>query len=263
MNLIPDDPTMKHSEPPFPESAPMVEPFFWGTGDLLVWNPSEVLETIDRPYLFKSVWGRDCLSEKQYASMSATTFTPLFETLRTQIVESSLIDPRGFYGYFPVITDDRDCILLDPSDFHSELCTITFPAKNPGGGSINDYLRPQGDCIALSAVTLGKHLEPAISRLTDDPDRKGYYLEGMGTALTHLLQKKITAEIRRGLSITDQTGNAVILECVSGNYNDILPEIFEIMSIEERLAILCDGSGSISPRFSSIQLFIHHPSFQY
>jgi 5-methyltetrahydrofolate--homocysteine methyltransferase len=257
------DQNIPNNTNPIPDHSPIVEPFFWGTGDLLTWETGELMQAIDREHLFRNVWGKGCLSDKQYVGTRDKTFLPLFNKLSAQISDTKLIDPRGFYGYFPVIVDGAELILLDPSDFHSELLSVVFrPEDSLGGRTYADYFRSEGDCIGFSITTLGVHLDNYLNELNDDPEKEGYYLKGFGSVLLQLLNKKIVTEMRRGLGILDSTGRAFSLSANGTYYYKILPRLFELLSVEERLGIVVKDNSTISPDYSEILLYIHHPSIK-
>ena len=141
------------------EYGPHLEPPFWGTGGMLVWNPSNLLDTLDTERLFKAEWRGGKLAQNKYTEAVKNQFQPAFNSIKKEILNSGLLEPRGFYGFFPVITEDRKVILLDPGNFHTELVAFDFPRMpRKKCRSIADYFSPDGDLIGLQVVTLGSKL---------------------------------------------------------------------------------------------------------
>ncbi len=238
------------------EYAPLVEPLFWGTGDLLVWDPADIADNIDREYLFRTVWAKECCSAEQYQTLRTARFLPLFEELSTLIEEKGLIRSRGFYGYFPVIADCSELVLLDPSDFHTELLSITFaPLTELHGRSITELFRPEGDVIACFAVTLGSELA-AYRASGTGLEKQSYYFRGIASTLLETLEKKIVKEIRRGLGISKETGKYFSFPAAGRE----LHRLFEILSIEERLNVFLHEDGRLDPEDSSVGFYVRHPA---
>ncbi len=262
--MAPDNTTNAHSFPaqktiPPLDYSPLLEPLFWGTGDLLRWDATQLLKTIDRDSLFRIVWAQQSLADEEYLNVRKEIFEPVFEELNDLITTHELLDPCGFYGYFPVISDAGTLILLDPSDFHSELISLTSPATEIiNGHPVPDFFRPEGDVIAISAVTSGRRLITYSGELFAgyDPDKKGYFLQGIAASITDILTTKIAHEIRRGLGIMDTIGKQFPLLID----DTCFLQICEIMSVEERLGIVFENSAPTGLKYSAISYFVHHPA---
>jgi hypothetical protein len=204
-----------------------LEPIFWGTSDLLVWNPRELIATIDKN-----------------------------DHLRTAGTEH-VLDPRGIYGYFPVIVENGGLVVLDPSDFHSELLILKAASGGKNDAALFKRLHPDGDVIAFGAVTIGCGGENYLDTTADVAVGNGGVLHRTGNVLVNLLENKITAEIRKGLGLTDKYGKLFLVDKALDT-TMILPALFEMMSFEERLGISFDTNGKIIPEYSSVTIFIHH-----
>ncbi|MBN1576600.1 MAG: hypothetical protein JW913_08615 [Chitinispirillaceae bacterium] len=244
------------------DHPPHIEPLFWGTGDLLVWEAEKLLQAIDRESLFRTVWAGKNMNDEEYARVRNEILAPRYEEMCGLIIMKNLLDPRGFYGFFPVITDSEAVILLDPVDFHTELLELTF--SQPGafeGHLFSDFFRPDGDVIGISAVTAGKRMEKVIEEqmMGYDSGNKGYLLQGIASTITVLLVAKTAIEMRRSLGIPDSTGRAFSL-ITETSCNPGLKELIEITAIEERLGIFLENGTVVSPEFSSIDCFVHHPA---
>lgn len=130
-----------------------IEPPFYGTSQVIRWESEQLLDDIDQTRLFR---------EGQSGTVSPSSETdsyecdPVLNTLIAEIKSKNLIEPAGLYGYFPVITDDEFIIILDPSDYSTEQAALRFPRiGTKADRSYADYLRPEGDLIAVQMVTLG------------------------------------------------------------------------------------------------------------
>ncbi|HEX2956155.1 MAG TPA: hypothetical protein VHO70_04970 [Chitinispirillaceae bacterium] len=98
-----------------------IEPPFWGTSNVLTWSTDTIFQSIKKQDLFKGEWapglGNDTIADLEI----------LFTQLKDEVVESDLLQGYGMYGFFPVITEDEQLIIIDPADFHTELMALHFP----------------------------------------------------------------------------------------------------------------------------------------
>ncbi|MGE5670622.1 MAG: homocysteine S-methyltransferase family protein, partial [Fibrobacterota bacterium] len=118
--------TCEHAAPELAYEAP-AEPPFWGTGEMLVWDVHSLLSSINTERLFKAEWAGGKLDSKKYDEAVAKEFLPSFNTLCDEIISDDLIDARGYYSFFPVITENCKVILLDPDNYKEELASFIFP----------------------------------------------------------------------------------------------------------------------------------------
>ena len=242
------------------------EPPFYGTGAVLRWEPEIVLDWIDRTRLFKAWWGGGRLSPQAYAEAESREFIPAFDRLREMIRTESLLYPAALYGFFPVITENNEVVLLDPGDFHSELASFVFPRMpKKGNRSVADYLRPEGDVLAVQIVTVGAALSGRVRRLfaEDNQYTLGYYLNGIGGYLAEELADRVSAEIGRAFGLPRDAGRRY-----SFGYPGMPPveeqkKLFEIMAIEERLGITLTEGCQMVPEHSTLGIFIRHSRAEY
>ncbi len=242
------------------------EPPFYGTGAVLRWDPLPLLDKMDVSRLFKAWWGGGRLSAEAYAEAVEKDFTPALEKLRALITGSSLLDPAALYGYFPVITDGSRVILLDPDDFHTELASYDFPRMPKSGNrSLADWLRPEGDIVAIQMVTLGPALGERVGELFggENSYSMGYFLNGIGSYLTELLADLVTVEIVRGLGLPAGTGRRYSFGYPGMPELEGQKQLFEIMGIEERLGVSLTERFQMVPEHSTLGIYVGHPEAIY
>ncbi len=242
------------------------EPPFYGTGTVLRWDPLTLLDKIDTSRLFKAWWGGGRLSDAAYAEAVAKDFAPALEKLRALITGSSLLDPAGLYGFFPVIADNSRVILLDPDDFHTELASFDFPRMPKSGNrSLADYLRPEGDLLAIQVVTTGPALGARVGELFNGENSysMGYFLNGIGSCLTEMLADLVTIEIVRGLGLPPGSGRRYSFGYPGMPELEEQKKLFEIMGVEERLGVTLTERFQMVPEHSTMGIYIGHPEAQY
>lgn len=242
-----------------------LEPPFYGTGEVLLWDTESLFESMDVEQLFKAWWGGGKLESTAYQSAKMEEFEPVLKRLKKEIADSELIDARGFYGFFPVIPDEENIILLDPSDFHTELAAFNFPRGKQTGRSVADYIRPEGDIVAVQALTIGKKLGDRCRALMQNEDRysDGFYLNGLGNYAVEIVAEKISAEIRKGLGIPRISGRRYSFGYPGMPGLEQQKRLIELLGVEERLGIVLTEGFQMDPEHSTIGIFVHHPQADY
>lgn len=232
------------------EYPPHLEPPFWGSGELLFWEPESILQAV----------GENLHSAAKEAEIVA--LEEHFEGLCSEIITDGLLDARGYYSFFPVIIDETTLVVIDPGDFVSELSACSAQrCVELGGRSIADYLRPEGDLIGIQVATLGWKFSRRIAEYCTDSTRSatGVLLTMVADRCATVVAQRLSGEIRRGLGLERNAGNCVAWGTLGTPHLHDLQELFAILGGEERLGLDVDHSGVLLPRFSSCGLFIHHP----
>lgn len=237
---------------PLEYDAP-IEPPFYGTSQLISWEPKQLLDAIDRTRLFS------VFREGKPGTFSASSETELSEFssaldgLSAEIESKNLIEPAGLYGYFPVITDDELLIILDPSDYSTEQAVLRFP-RMPGkeNRSYADFLRPEGDLIAVQMVTIGPRFDEWIVANANGPARF------LAEYLVRDLADRVTTEIVRGLMLPEGTGRRIDFGSPGMPGGEDQAKLFELLAIEERMGeTLVDGCKIVSG-CSLLGVYIRH-----
>jgi 5-methyltetrahydrofolate--homocysteine methyltransferase len=169
----------------------------------------------------------------------------------------TLLAPAGLYGYFPVITDDELFIVLDPSDYSTEKAALRFPRmRDKGGRSFADFLRPEGDLLAVQMVTIGGDIDEWVSKRSRGGD------SGVpGTVAEYLvdgLEARVTLEITRGLGLPPGTGGSVGFGLPGFPLLQEQQSMYELMAVEERLGVVLSETFQPVPRYSRLGLYVCH-----
>lgn len=257
--------TCEHTAAELTYEAP-TEPPFWGTGEMLVWDINNILNSINTERLFKAEWAGGKLDKKEYEEVVEKEFLPSFNTLREEIISNDLIDARGYYSFFPVITEDCRVILLNPDNYNEELTSFIFPRMpKKNNRSIADYLRPEGDLLGVQIVTIGKKLGDYCRNLFQKEDKynKGYLLNGIGNYIVENLADKVSAEIRKALVLETKQGRRYSFGYPGLPSLEDQKKLFEVIGGEERLGITLTDGFQMDPEHSTIGVFVCHPDAEY
>lgn len=238
----------------------LIIPPFHGTSEILTWNDEEILERIDiRDFsdYWKSFQSNNCMGNKK-------NITPeiFLKNIKKEILTNNLIDPRGYYGFFPVISENETLYILSQNDFHTEIGSLHFPRKKENKNqSIVDYFRPEGDIIAIQVVTIGTSYCRywANQKIFNKDNYQAFYLDGFGSYLVNLLSEKVNTEIKLALFLQKNQGKRF-------NFNSpFMPDlkskkiIFDIMCLEDRLGLSLTSNNSKEPNNYLLEIFVHHP----
>jgi 5-methyltetrahydrofolate--homocysteine methyltransferase len=242
------------------EHTNMITPPFYGTGEMLTWKSESLLSTIDRQRLFRGYWRGGALGQEEFERTSMTEFEPAFELLHREILGKDLVAARGYYGFFPVITEGEVVVVLSPSDMHTELQTYRFP-RGTDGRSIADYLRPEGDTLGVQAVTIGPGLSERARVYLSEEDHYslGFFLNGIGNYLTELLANRLTREMSRALFLPDGMGERFSFGYPGMPTVEEQRSLFELIGVEERLGVTLTDHALMDPEHSTVGLYIAHP----
>lgn len=225
----------------------MLVPPFYGTGDMLSWNTEDLLCGIDRPGLFTEYW-------KLLQAPDQAGLDDELERLSRRVREEELIDPRGYYSFFPVIVEGERVIVLDTSDFHTEITSLHLPAtESAGPGGLAGSIRPEGATIAIIAVTLGPGLERCAEAAGEHTAMR---LLGLGDYLVDDLARRAAVEIRRALFLpADQGGHYPVGGPeLPGEHN--APAIAHLVCTEDRLGLTATPGGILHPASSRLCLYL-------
>jgi 5-methyltetrahydrofolate--homocysteine methyltransferase len=263
---VPQDDTPAREE--LSHGEMLVSPFY-GTSEVLRWEPRKLVDAIDEGRLFKGYWGGGNLSREEFDKTCRDTFAPALARLKETICAEGLLDAKAVYGFFSVFTEKEKVIVLDPGDFHTELAVFDFPRMHKNGAknqrSITDYFRPEGDVIAVQAVTIGGGLGDRARRLLQEENRyqDGFFLNGIGNYLTEELARRVTAEIRRGLFLPPERGRRYSFGYPGLPGLEEQVKLMELLGAEDRLNITLTTGFQMLPEHSTIGVFVHHPQAEY
>lgn len=227
---------------------PHIEPIFWGSSDILIHDFARTMKLID----FAAVMVHASANGTMLDAAEQLDLQVMFDAL-SRLDEHSEYQIRSSYGYFPVIGEKEGFVILDPDDFHSELLALPGSKLTQKGQDAAKRLSPDGDIIAVGAVSFGPVVK-ILEQLTENkPAKKLSSL--LITALENVTTKRLAAELRRGLGI--ERGDYVSCDSIIAD-QALIKTIFEFMSFEERLGIeyAAEPTNSIISAHSG--LFFHH-----
>jgi 5-methyltetrahydrofolate--homocysteine methyltransferase len=253
-------------EPPEPVAhGDLLVPPFYGSSEVLRWNPADILKNLKKEELYKGYWRGGKLAKERYEQVAAKDFDEAFAQLSNEILQKDLLAPQGLYAFYPLITQDETVILLSPNDFHTEVAHFVFPRnERKKWRSIADFFMPEGDCAALQVVTIGEGISLQSSRyFEEDAYALGFFLNGLGNYLTECIADRATAEIRRALSLSRDQGKRYGFGYPGLPGVDKIQDILELLCAEDRIGVTVTQNHQMIPEHSTATIFVHHVDADY
>ena len=241
------------------EYGSLMEPLFYGTGEMLTWDAIALIDSIDRKHLYSSLWHDGKNNTGKSPRIDEADFDDLFSLLNQEIVADSLIDARGFYGFFPVISDDDTLILLSPDDFHTEIASFSFPRlEEKKWRSFADYFRPEGDIFSISIATIGLEFSKKCNNYYNSKNIKGLYLNEIGFYLIEILVKKLNNEMKKALFLQKNQGLSSIFG--KPGMPDLQKQqiVLDLICAEDRLGVTLSKDFKLQPEHSYLGVYSHH-----
>ena len=223
----------------------VVEPLFWGTGEMLVWEYASLLPEIDRERLFSDLSSGPAAPVGLERDEFHAIADDIFRLLTGEVAQG---EARGYYGFFPVLPEG------------SSVMVLSFSAEERiRGRPVADYFRPDGDIIAFSTFTTGLD----TVRIFPGGSRSGAAAAVFATVDGHLcslVKRKINGEIRRAMGIGSSVGRSFPFTPEASGTPATLNRLAELLSIEERLGIDTGETVSSTGYSAVVRYFVHHPA---
>ncbi|MBN1760483.1 MAG: hypothetical protein JW863_19295 [Chitinispirillaceae bacterium] len=233
-----------------------IEPMFWGTGEMLLWEFEQLLPEIDRSAMFSEL-----ASGETGGPIQRDEFEAIADDVSRMLAEDAVQDgPRGFYSFFPVFPEKASLVVLDPSDFHSELLTLSFSDhRSVDGHPLIDFFRPDGDVIAFSTFATGT-LTSSTRFSADGKSAVAAIYTAFNRHIRALIEERINGEIRRAMGIETGIGRSFSFPPAATVTKRVLARLAELLSIEERLDIVSDKDIIHEEYPAIVRFFVHHPA---
>jgi 5-methyltetrahydrofolate--homocysteine methyltransferase len=204
-------------------------------------------------------------------------------TLLDQIVEQSLLEPRGVYGFFPAIPDGDDLALYrDP--LHTRLAArFHFLRQQLDKGReqpnlcLTDFVAPQEDWLGLFAVTAGHGLDRLVARFeSEHDDYQAILAKALADRLAEAFAEWLHAQVRRewGYGAGENLSTA---DLIAERYRGIRPApgypacpdhsekrtLFDLLEAEARAGITLTEGFAMLPTAAVSGYFFSHPESRY
>ncbi|KHK97980.1 methionine synthase [Microbacterium mangrovi] len=284
---------------------PLPAPPFWGTRIVRGIALADYAAYLDERATFMGQWGlkpgrgEDGLS---YEQLVETEGRPRLRYWLDRILAEGMLDASVAYGYFPVVSEGDDVVVLHHGDdptgvlgaigllapdggsggpVGSERLRFTFPRQRRDRHlDLADFVRSresgQIDVLPVQLVTAGAAIDKVTAKLfAEDKYRDYYELNGLVMQLTEALAEFWHARIRSELGFGDEdptdTAGLFKLEYRGARFSLGYPacpdmedrrKVVELLR-PERMGVELSDELQLHPEQSTDAFVFHHPEAKY
>ncbi|MCP2636248.1 homocysteine S-methyltransferase family protein [Microbacterium sp. HD4P20] len=284
---------------------PVPAPPFWGTRIVRGIALHDYAAFLDERATFMGQWGlkpgrsQDGLS---YEDLVQTEGRPRLRYWLDRILAEGMLDASVAYGYFPVVSDGDDVVVLHHGDdptgvlgapgllapdggsggtVGSERLRFHFPRQRRDRHlCLADFVRSREsgvvDVMPVQLVTAGAHIDSVTAKLfAEDKYRDYYELNGLVMQLTEALAEFWHARIRAELGFADEdpdeTAGLFKLEYRGARFSLGYPacpdmedrrKVVELLR-PERMGVELSEELQLHPEQSTDAFVFHHPEAKY
>jgi 5-methyltetrahydrofolate--homocysteine methyltransferase len=230
---------------------------------------------VNEDVLYKFQWGflRRTLSPEEHARQLRTVARPRFVELMDRCAREGILAPQAVYGHFRVTRDGDGLRFADGT-------RLGFPRQVAPDGTpglcLADYLHPDGDVVALLAVTVGARASE-VARTWFEQDRYGDYvaLHGLGVEVAEALAEFVHRQVRAEWGIAGDDARD-IPELFHKRYRGCryawgypaVPDMADQRHVlrllgAERIGLSMDEDDQLEPEQSTAAIVFHHPQARW
>ena len=273
--LAPEDPDATSD---VARDTPVPRPPFWGDRIVKGIALKDYVAYLDERALFRGQWGLSPgKSGPDYEELVATEGRPRLRTWLNRVTSEGLLQAAVIYGYWPAHSEGNAVVIGAPDDPEQEIARFDFPRQKRGRHlCLADYVRPDGDVIALQLVTMGSRVDEAAAALFEQNAYRDYLeLHGLSVQLTEALAEYWHSRVRAELGIDggDAPEVAGILkqkyrgERFSFGY-PACPDLSQQKPLcellaAERIGVSLSEEFQLDPEQSTSAIIFHHPEAAY
>jgi 5-methyltetrahydrofolate--homocysteine methyltransferase len=264
---------------------PVPTPPFWGSRVVKGISVPEVAEWLDERATFMGQWGLKSSRASDgptYDDLVETEGRPRLRMWLDRIQAEKMLEAAIVYGYFPVVAEGDDLVLLDaPRIDAGERHRFTFPRQRHGRHlCLADFFRPRDagevDVLGLQLVTMGPRIAEVTSELfAKDAYRDYLELHGLSVQLTESLaeywHKRMRAELGYAGEDPDRPEDYFDLRYRGARFSfgyGACPDLEDRAKVvdllePERIGVKLSEEFQLHPEQSTDALVLHHPEATY
>ena len=270
------------SEPEQVATVVVPEVPFFGSKVVTDFDLTDIYSYINTTALFRGQWGfrKGSLSADEFKNLECDVIHPIFEQLKKECREESILRPKVVYGWWPCHGDGNDVVIYDAVDHDQEIARYTFPRQSKRAQRcLSDFFKPVGgelDVIGMSCVTVGSEVSKRTRELFDNDEYTEYlYMHGIGVECAEGLAEYWHKVMRAEIGIGDEdkpTPKELFAQGYRGSrYSFGYPACPEMDKQEvlfkllepERIGCSLTESWEIVPEQSTSAIIVHHPQAKY
>ncbi|QOR72267.1 methionine synthase [Ruania alkalisoli] len=271
---------------------PVPTPPFWGTRIVKGIALAEYSAFLDERATFMGQWGlKPGRGEggSSYEELVETEGRPRLREWMARIATEDMLTPSVVYGYFPVVAEGDDVVLLhhegpdggSGGEPGTERMRFTFPRQRRDRHlCLADFVRPRSsgetDVLGVQLVTVGSGVAEHTARLFEQNAYREYLeLHGLSVQLTEALAEYWHARVRAELGFAGEDPadleGMFKVDYRGARYSFGYPacpdledraKIIELLR-PERIGVTLSEELQLHPEQSTDAVVFHHPEAKY
>lgn len=260
-------------------------PPFWGSRVTRGIALADITEWLDERATFMGRWGlKGSRSDGSYDTMVREVGRPRLRMLLDRIRAENLGQFGVVHGYWPVVAEGRQLVVLDPADTSRELTRFEFPRQQGGRRlCLADFFRDADeaaelgpDVIAFQLVTMGEAISKATQELFEANAYREYLeLHGLSVQLAEALAEMWHHRVRSELGIAaDHEDIAAAIDhqtyrgCRYSFGYAACPNLEDRAKVAglldpSRIGVVLSEEYQLHPEQSTDAFVVHHPEASY
>ncbi|MEF3255024.1 MAG: dihydropteroate synthase, partial [Deferribacterales bacterium] len=241
----------------------------------------EVEKLLNKRTLWTNRWGYKKLkdqSNEDYEKMISEEVKTNYEKIKTDVINNNLANLIVKYGYFKVVSEKNDLIILDEKE--NPVNRLTFPRqKKEPYLCISDYFKDVSkgivDLLPMQIVTLGVRPVEFLKKIKDESYKDYFLYHGFFTELTEALAEYWHKYIRKEIGIDENesgTPEAILNNRYRGlRYSFGYPScpdlsgnkiVMDLLNAYE-IGIEITESYQMVPEFTTSAIIVHSDKAKY
>jgi 5-methyltetrahydrofolate--homocysteine methyltransferase len=265
--------------------VPVPVPPFWGTRVVKGIALADYAAYLDERATFLGQWGLKGSrgDGPSYEELVETEGRPRLRSWLDRVHTDGLMEAAVVYGYFPVVSEGNDLVLLhhEGPQAGSERARFTFPRQRRDRRlCLADFFRSadsgQTDVLAVQLVTMGSAVAIRANELYAANSYRDYLeLHGLSVQLTEALAELWHARVREELGLAGQDDEQLdgLLRqgyrgsrysfgypaCPDLEHRRILVDLLD----PSRIGVALSDELQLHPEQSTDAIVVHHPEAKY
>jgi 5-methyltetrahydrofolate--homocysteine methyltransferase len=230
------------------------EPPFYGVRAVNKISADDVLEHLDKRFLFEVSWGGGIKDKKEKERLIKEEYEPALEKIKEDAIRKGRLDLKAVYGYFRCRKDGHRISVLGEEG--EELTVFDLKPGKDGPGIADHFERE--DLVAFQAVTIGDKVTKAIGDLIDrEENSRAFYLHGFSVNLAEALAEYVHNRIRKELGLGKDRGKRYSPGYPIWKELEDQKKIFKILDVTKRIGISLTPDNQMIPEQSTTAIIVH------
>ncbi|MGL5858566.1 MAG: methionine synthase [Angustibacter sp.] len=265
--------------------VPVPTPPFWGTRVVKGIALADYAAYLDERATFLGQWGLKGSrgDGPSYEELVETEGRPRLRAWMDRIHTDGLMEAAVVYGYFPVVSEGNDLVLLhhDGPDAGQERARFSFPRQRRDRRlCLADFFRSresgETDVLAMQLVTMGSAVAIRANELYAANAYRDYLeLHGLSVQLTEALAELWHARVREELGLGGEDTaelDGILRQGYRGSRYSFgypaCPELEDRRTLVElldpsRIGVTLSDELQLHPEQSTDAIVVHHPQAKY